>query len=52
MAIRDKYRQSAEPYLEPGEEIQAVFGGQKISGWWALLTILILMFGQRFYVVV
>jgi hypothetical protein len=38
MAIRDKFRKNAQPHLEPGETIHAVFGAQTHSGWFLALT--------------
>lgn len=38
MAIRDKMRDSAAGFLRPGEEIQAVFGGQTASQYVAALA--------------
>ncbi|HYI62096.1 MAG TPA: hypothetical protein VEW93_09865 [Acidimicrobiales bacterium] len=33
MAIRDKIRDKAQPQLQPGEQVQAVFPGQTQSQW-------------------
>lgn len=38
MALRDAMRDSAAPYLRPGEPIQAVIGAQTASQWLAALT--------------
>lgn len=38
MALRDAMTQSAAPYLQPGEPVQAVFGAQTASQWMAALT--------------
>src|SRR5580700_3980987 len=38
MALRDAMRESAAPYLRPGEPIQAVFGAQTASPLLAGLT--------------
>jgi hypothetical protein len=38
MALRDSMRDSAAPYLQPGETVQAVFSGQTGSQWMAALT--------------
>jgi hypothetical protein len=54
MALRDKLAQRAHPYLEPGEQIQAVFLGQTgPSPYWSLLTawVVILQAGYRTIVV-
>ena len=53
MALRDKLRQRAQPFLEPGEQIQAVFLAQTgPSPWFAALSWLIVLFGAKYYVVV
>ncbi len=52
MALRDKMMSKVEPYLQPGEQVQAVFGGQKISQWWLLLSALILLFANEYRTVV
>ena len=38
MALRDTMRESATPYLRPGEQVQAVIGAQTASQWLAALT--------------
>jgi hypothetical protein len=43
MAIRDKMRRSAAQYLQPGEQLEAVFGAQTRSNY------LILVSGFLFY---
>jgi hypothetical protein len=52
MALRDKMVTRAQPFLQPGEQVQAVFGGQKITQWWVLLSALILLFANRYRTVV
>ncbi len=53
MAIRDKYRKNAEPYLEPGETIQITFGAQTHSAWLMVLTgVLPALFFIKYVVVV
>jgi hypothetical protein len=52
MALRDKMITKAQPYLQPGEEVQAVFGSQKYTQWWLLLSVLILLFVNKIYMVV
>jgi len=42
IAIRDKIQENAAPFLEPGEQVQQAFVGQTMSGYWGLLTWLIL----------
>ncbi|MEL7157729.1 MAG: hypothetical protein AAFN30_14155, partial [Actinomycetota bacterium] len=38
MAIRDKLRANAQPHLEPGEQVQAVFACQSHSAWLMVAT--------------
>ena len=45
--IRDKLIENSQQFLAPGETIQAVMVGQKISGWWGALTYL-WVFWNRF----
>ena len=52
MAIRDKMRANAEPFLQPGETIQAVFGAQTTSQWFALISYWIIIFKNAYRVVV
>lgn len=52
MALRDTMAARAQPYLQPGERIQAVFGGQKITQWWILLSAAILLVANRYRTVV
>lgn len=52
MGIRDKYRASVQPHLEPGEQIQSVFGAQTHSAWLMVLTGVIPFIFFNTYVVV
>jgi hypothetical protein len=52
MAIRDKLVASAAPYLQEGEQIQAVFSAQTMSQWMALISFWIIIFGNAYRVVV
>jgi hypothetical protein len=52
MALRDTMRERAQPWLQPGEQVQVVFGGQKITQWWIALSALILLIANRYRVVV
>ena len=52
MAIRDKMRANAQPYVDDGETIQQVFGGQTVSQYWFLITFLILLFTNAYRVIV
>ena len=36
--IRDKIIENSQQFLSPGEQIQAVAGGQTVSGWWGALS--------------
>jgi hypothetical protein len=52
VAIRDKMRANAQPHLQPGETVQAVFGAQITSGWFALLSYWIIILRGAYRVVV
>jgi len=41
MALRDKLRERAQPFLEPGERIEQVFIAQATSPWWVIPLVLI-----------
>ena len=49
MALRDAMRDSAAPYLQPGETVQAVFGAQTASQWLAALTGIFVFLGLNRY---
>ncbi|MGH3150641.1 MAG: hypothetical protein ACRDOB_07920 [Streptosporangiaceae bacterium] len=49
MALRDAMRESAAPYLRPGEPIQAVFGAQTASPLLAGLTGIFVFLGLNKY---
>jgi hypothetical protein len=38
IAIRDKIIENSQQFLQPGEQVQAVLGGQTVSGWWGALS--------------
>jgi hypothetical protein len=44
MALRDSMRETAAPYLQPGEPVQAVFGAQTASQYMVALTGVIFFF--------
>jgi Protein of unknown function (DUF2510) len=52
MAIRDTMRANAAPVLQPGETIQAVFGAQTTSQWFALISYWIIILRNAYRVVV
>jgi hypothetical protein len=52
MAIRDKLRRNAAPFLQPGETVQAVFAAQTTSQYLALISFLILIIANSYRVVV
>jgi hypothetical protein len=52
MAIRDKMRKNAEPFLQPGETIQEVFGAQTTSQWFALISYWIIIIKNSYRVIV
>ena len=41
IAIRDKIIENSQQFLQPGEQVQAVIGGQTLSGWWGALSSLV-----------
>ena len=41
IAIRDKIIENSQQFLNPGEQVQAVMGGQTLSGYWSLLSSLV-----------
>jgi hypothetical protein len=49
VALRDDMRASAAPYLRPGEQIQAVFGGQTASQFLAALGGIFIFLGLNRY---
>jgi hypothetical protein len=49
MALRDIMRDSAAPYLQPGEQVQAVIGAQTASQWLAALTGIFVFLGLNRY---
>src|SRR5216684_4071553 len=49
MSLRDAMRDSAAPYLGPGEPVQAVIGAQTASQWLAALTGIFVFLGFNHY---
>jgi hypothetical protein len=49
MSLRDSMRDSAAPYLGPGEPVQAVIGAQTASQWLAALTGVFVFLGFNQY---
>jgi hypothetical protein len=52
MAIRDSLRANAQPLLQPGETIQAVFSAQTTSQWVALVSFWIIIFRDAYRAVI
>ena len=52
IAIRDKIAANAQPHLAAGEQIQAVIPAQTFSGWWAVLSWLIVLLKSSYRAVV
>jgi|SRR5579862_9508281 len=52
MALRDKIRANAAPFLEAGEEIQAVIPAQTMSAYWVLLSYWIILASNGLRVIV
>ena len=40
IAIRDKIIENSQQFLQQGEQVQAVIGGQTLNGWWGALATL------------
>jgi hypothetical protein len=49
MTLRDSMRDSAAPFLRPGEPVQAVIGAQTASQWLAALTGFFVFLGLNHY---
>jgi hypothetical protein len=49
MSLRDAMRDSAAPYLSPGEPVQAVIGAQTASQWLAAITGVFVFLGFNHY---
>jgi hypothetical protein len=49
MALRDTMRESATPFLQPGEQVQAVFGAQTASSYVAALGGVLFFLGLNRY---
>ena len=41
IAIRDKIIENSQQFLQQGEQVQAVIGGQTLSGYWSMLSSLV-----------
>src|SRR5438105_1677125 len=52
MAIRDTLRTNAQHLLQPGEQIQSIFGAQTTSQWFALISYWIIIASNAYRVVV
>ncbi len=53
MALRDKLATRAQPYLEPGEQVQQVFCAYSgPSPYFAFLSSLIILFGGHYHIIV
>lgn len=50
--LRDKLRMGAQPFLEPGEQIQTVFWAQTGPNPWLVGGVIGVIFGAKFHVVV
>ena len=51
MAIRDKMAKNVQPHLQPGEQLQSVFGAQTTSQYFALLSYWIIILKNSYRVV-
>jgi len=52
MAIRDQLRSNAAPFLQPGEQIQAIFPAQTTSAWMSLISYWIIIIRNSYRVVI
>ena len=52
IAIRDRIQEKASPFLQPGEQMQAVFAAQTFSQYWAIFGFVIMMFKNAYRAVV
>lgn len=52
MALRDKIRQNSQPFLEPGETVQAAFNAQTGPSPYLSLLLYLFLFWVRMYLVV
>jgi len=52
MALRDKIAANAQPYLQPGENIQGVLAGQTASQYWILLAYIVFLIKNRYRTIV
>ncbi|OFV81574.1 MAG: hypothetical protein A2W26_03995 [Acidobacteria bacterium RBG_16_64_8] len=52
MAVRDRMRESATPYLEPGETVQCVIGAQTASQYLILLAYVAFVIRNRYRIIV
>lgn len=43
MGVREKLQKNAQPLLQPGETVQAVFAAQSTSQWFALISFWIIV---------
>ncbi len=51
LAIRDKIAANSQPFLEPGEQVREAFAAQTMSGYWGMLSYLVL-FKMRYRAIV
>ena len=52
MGVREKITKNAQPLLQPGESIQAVFAAQSTSQWFALISLWIIVLKNSYRSVV
>jgi len=52
MALRDKLRTGAEPFVPPGEQVEAVIPAQTASQWWILLAWIVFFILNRYRMLV
>ena len=51
-SLRDKIAANAQPYLQPGEQVQGSFASQQTSQWWILVGAIVFLIMNRYRPVV
>ncbi len=52
MTLRAKSAANAQPYLQPGEQVQVVIGAQTANQWWILLSAFIVVSTNKYRMIV
>ena len=51
-SLREKIAANAQPYLQPGEQVQGTFAAQQTSQWWILVGVIVFLVMNRYRPVV